>query len=271
MRRLSSFTAGEILGGVILYGIAGFALLALVAPSLVVIGISFTEKKYISFPPQGFTLTWYAEILDKQQLIDSAVVSLRLAVSVTVICLAIGVPAAFSLVRGRYPGRNGLAAFTVAPQMMPGMVIGIALLFFGSYFAFYQSELMVILGLSVFCVPFVIRLVMARLSTADPTLEEASANLGATRAQTFWRVTLPQLAPGALAASAFAFIEAFDNLTVALFTASPRSRPLAVELYQLVQFDSSPLVAAISALEILLALVVVMVLARTVGLDRLRD
>ena len=83
------------------------------------------------------------------------------------------------------------------------------------------------------------------------------------------RVTLPQIAPGALAAAAFAFIEAFDNITVALFTASPRGRPLSVELYTLVQFDSSPIVAAISSLEILLALLMVFVIGRTIGLERI--
>lgn len=267
---MSGRNFGDILGGAIMYLIAAAALIALVAPSVIVIAISFTERQYISFPPQGFTLAWYAAILERQQLIDAAILSLRLSVTVMALCLLIGVPAAFSVVRGRYPARPILSAFMLSPQMMPGMVIGIAMLFFGAYFAFRQSELMMVLALTVFCVPFVIRMVMARLSSVDATLEESSANLGATRFQTFMRVTLPQITPGILAAAAFAFIEAFDNLTVVLFTASPRSRPLAVELYQLIQFDSSPLVAAISALEILLALAIVLLLARTIGLERLR-
>ncbi len=261
----------DVAGGLLLYGLAAFSLLVLVAPSLVVIGISFTEKRYISFPPEGFTFHWYWAILEKQQLIDAVGVSVRISLAVMLICLAIGLPAAFSLVRGRYRGRTALGAFVVAPQMMPGMVIGIAILFFGSFFAFRQSELMVVVGLSVFCLPFVVRVIMARLAGIDVTLEEASSNLGADRAQTFRRITLPQLLPGVLAGAAFALIEAFDNLTVALFTASPRGRPLAVELYQLVQFDSSPIVAAISTLEIALALIVVLVLARTIGLERLPE
>lgn len=268
-RRRIPHSFSDRIAGAVLYGLAGFALVLLVAPSLVVIAISFTEKRYISFPPEGFTLAWYAAILDADQLIDAAWVSVRLSLTVMVICLAIGLPAAFSLVRGRYPGRTAMGAFVVAPQMMPGMVIGIAILFFGSFFAFRQSDAMMILGLSVFCLPFVVRVIMARLAGLDERLEEASSNLGATRPQTFRRITLPQLLPGVLAGAAFATIEAFDNLTVALFTASPRSRPLAVELYQLVQFDSSPIVAAISTLEILLALAVVILLARTVGLERL--
>lgn len=269
-KRRYPLSASDVLGGAVLYLLAGFSLLLLVGPSLIVIGISVTEKLYISFPPVGFTLRWYTEIWDKQQLIDSALVSLRVALWVTAVTLALGLPAAFSLVRGRYRGRTALSAFMVAPQMMPGMVIGIAVLFFGSSFFFYQSDLMLTLALAVFCLPFMVRVVMARLAGVDPTFEEASANLGASRTQTFLRVTLPQIAPGLLAAGVFVFIESFDNITVALFTASPRGRPLSVELYTLVQFDSSPIVAAISSLEILLALFIVLVIARTIGLDKIR-
>jgi putative spermidine/putrescine transport system permease protein len=196
-------------------------------------------------------------------------VSLQVAGWVTLVGLLIGVPAAFASVRGTFPGKAAMNAFLLSPQMMPGMVIGIASLFFGAYFAFRASNLMLVLSLSVFCLPFTIRIVMARLAGLDPRLDEASANLGARPAETFVRVTLPQLGPAIVAAAAFTFIEAFDNVTVALFTSDVRGRPLPVELYYLVQYDSSPAIAAISALEIGLSLLVMLILARTVGLDRL--
>ena len=82
-------------------------------------------------------------------------------------------------------------------------------------------------------------------------------------------MTLPQLASAIVAATAFTFIEAFDNVTVALFTSDVRGRPLPVELYYLVQYDSTPMIAAISALEIALAFVAMLVIARSIGLDRL--
>src|SRR5262249_60580876 len=122
---------------------------------------------------------------------------------------------------------------------------------------FRASHLMLVLSLTVFCLPFVVRIVMARLSGLDPALEEASATLGAGRLETFLRVTLPQMLGAVLGAAAVVFIEAFDNVTVALFTASPRARPLAVELYYLVQYASSPPAAAVSASEIALPLAAV--------------
>ncbi len=252
-----------------LVAMTAFSLLLLVAPSLIVVAISFEPRAYISFPPSGFSLRWYQAVFENRQLMDSVVVSFRISAVVMVICLALGIPAAFASVRGRFPGKAAANAFLLSPQMMPGMVIGIASLFFGAYVAFRASDAMLIIALSVFCLPFVIRIVMARLSGLDPQLDEASANLGAGPLETFARVTLPQLAPAILAAAAFTFIEAFDNVTVSLFTSDVRARPLPVELYYLVQFDSSPAIAAVSALEIGLSLVVMLIIANTVGLERL--
>ncbi len=249
--------------------ITGFSLLLLVAPSLIVIAVSFEPRAYISFPPSGFSLKWYQSVFENRQLMDSVQVSLTVSFWVALLCLALGVPAAFASIRGTFPAKSGLNAFLLAPQMMPGMVIGIATLFFGAYVAFRASNTMLILALSVFCLPFVIRITMARLADLDPRLDEASANLGAGKIETFVRVTLPQLGPALLAAAAFTFIEAFDNVTVALFTSDVRGRPLPVELYYLVQNDSTPAIAAISSIEIGLSFLVMLILARTVGLERL--
>lgn len=254
----------------VLFGlVAAFSLLLLVGPSLIVIAVSFEPRAFISFPPSGFSLRWYEAVLSNRQLMDSVWVSLAVSAWVAGLCLLLGVPAAFAAIRGTFGGKSALNAFLLAPQMMPGMVIGIASLFFGAYFAFRASNLMLVLALTVFCLPFVIRITMARLAGLDVRLDEASANLGAGKFETFWRVTLPQLGPALVAAAAFTFIEAFDNVTVALFTSDVRGRPLPVELYYLVQNDSTPAIAAISAIEIGLSFVALLIIARTVGLDRL--
>jgi putative spermidine/putrescine transport system permease protein len=268
-RRPPRWTASERIGAAVLVGLAGLALVVLVAPMVVVVLISFDGREYIGFPPAQLSLRWYRALGQNAQILDAAGVSLRAALAVTLACLGLGIPAAYALVRGRFPGKTLVGAFVVAPQMMPGLVLGVATLFFGAYFAFRASQPMLVASLTVFCLPFVVRIVMARLAGLDPALEEASAGLGAGPFQTFTRVTLPQAAAGTLAAAAVVFIEAFDNLTVALFTASPRGRPFSVELYYLVQYDSSPFVAAVSAFEILLAILVVVVAARTVGLEKI--
>jgi putative spermidine/putrescine transport system permease protein len=264
-----AWSVGDLAGVAVLIALAALALFVLVAPLAVVVLVSFDAREYIGFPPDRLSFRWYAALWRNAQLIDAAKVSLRVALDVTLMAVALGVPAAYALVRGRFRGRTAAGAFLLAPQMMPGLVIGVAVLFFGAYFAFRASHLMLVLSLAVFCLPFVIRIAMARLAGLDPALEEASAALGAGRLETFLRITLPQTLGAVLAAATVVFIEAFDNVTVALFTASARARPLSVELYYLVQYDSSPLVAAVSAFEILLAFVVVAVAARTIGLERI--
>jgi putative spermidine/putrescine transport system permease protein len=268
-RAPNSIAIVDRIGGAVLIIVTAFSLVLLVAPSLIVLAVSIEPRSYITFPPSGFSLRWFQALIQNRQLMDSVVVSLKIAASVTVLCLALGVPAAFASVRGRFPGKAALNAFLLSPQMMPGMVIGIASLFFGAYVSFRASNAMLTLSLSVFCLPFVVRVVMARLAGLDPQLDEASTILGAGSVETFLRVTLPQIVPALLAAAAFTFIEAFDNITVALFTSDVRGRPLPVELYYLVQFDSTPVIAAISALEIGLSFIVILLVARTVGFDRI--
>jgi putative spermidine/putrescine transport system permease protein len=269
MKAVPAIALIDRIGMAALIAVTTFSILLLVAPSLIVLAVSVEPRGYISFPPSGFSLRWYTAVFENRQLMDSVLVSLRVSLSVMIVCLVIGVPAAFASVRGTFAGKAPMNAFLLAPQMMPGMVIGIASLFFGAYFAFRASNAMLTLSLSAFCLPFVIRIVMARLAGLDPRLDQASANLGARPAETFVRVTLPQLAPALLAAAAFTFIEAFDNVTVSLFTSDVRGRPLPVELYYLVQFDSSPIIAAISSLEIGLSFLVMVLIARTVGFERL--
>ena len=157
-----SVPLADRIGKAVLIAVTAFSVLLLVAPSLIVIAISFEPRAYISFPPSGFTLRWYQAVLDNRQLMDSIVVSLRTGLLVMLICLAIGVPAAFASVRGTFPGKPGVNAFLLSPQMMPGMVIGIASLFFGAYVSFRSSNAMLVLSLSVFCLPFVIRIKIGR-------------------------------------------------------------------------------------------------------------
>lgn len=263
--------ATDRVAATILVAVALLCAFVLIAPSLIVIAISFDSRAFISFPPQSVSLRWYGALLNHQQLIDAAWFSLRVCVTVTFWSVVMAVPAAYALVRGDFPGKAGLTVFLLSPLMVPGVVLGIAILFFGAAFGFLSSDAMLTVGLTVFCLPLVLRIVMARVAGIDVALEEASANLGASGWQTFRHIVFPQIRPAVLAGGALAFIEAFDNVAVALFTASPRQRPLPVELYYLLQYDSSPLVAAISTLEILLALTIILVVSATIGLENFGD
>ena len=129
--RTRVWSPGDAAGACVLGALAALALVILVGPLLVVVLVSFDARQYIGFPPDRLSLRWYTALWRNAQLIDAAKVSLRVALDVTLIGVALGVPAAYALVRGRFRGRTEAGALLLAPQMMPGLVIGVAVVFFG--------------------------------------------------------------------------------------------------------------------------------------------
>ena len=254
---------------VLMVGVAVATLLMLAAPAFVVLAISVDTRPYVSFPPAGFTLHWYADIAGQREIMNAFLTSLGIAAAVTVGCVALGLPAAIAATRGQFPGRQAVATLIMTPQTMPGIVIGVAILFAGASVGLLASSPMLIAALITVLLAVLTRMVIAQLVRLDPSLERASENLGATPWQGFRRITLPQLLPALAGGAGLTFIEAFDNVSVAMFTHSYRARPLPIELLSLVETDNSPLVAAISGVEIALACLVVGVIAATVGLSRL--
>lgn len=251
--------------------LAVFALALLVFPSIIVLMISFDTRAFISFPPQGFTFRWYQQVFNHPVLVGAMWTSFKVGVIVTLVCVALGVPTALACARGEFRGRTALSIYVIVPHMVPGIVLGIAVLFTGALIGVGPSIWLQSVTLSVFVLAVMVRVVMSRLQRLDPWLEQAAANLGATPFQSFRTITLPLLAPAILAGSVFTFVEGFDNLSVTIFTHGFRDRPLPIELLAIVQQTSSPMVAALSGVQIMLALLAMLALSLTIGLDGVND
>ena len=253
------------LGGFLLYSLGALSLTALVVPTLIVVVTSFDTRSFIGFPPAGFSLDHYAQILRSRAILQSASISFAVALLTTAIDLVIGVPAAITLGRGNSPGRTVLISFLLSPIMLPGLVLGIAILMLYSSLGLRLSVGLLTLAHVVFTLPFVVRLTLARMEKVDPSLEEAALNLGANQWQVFRHVLLPQLVPGVAAGAAFAFLNSFDNLTLSLFLAPVRARTLPVELFYRMRFNLDPVVAAVAAFQFLSAFGVLALLQRRLG------
>jgi putative spermidine/putrescine transport system permease protein len=245
------------LGAVLLLALAAIGLLSLILPTLIVVIESFDTRRFIAFPPAGFSLDRYRGVFSSPAIVQSAEISFVCALVVIAIDLLLGVPAAIALVRGEFRFKAAITAFLLSPIMLPGIVIGIAVLTFFSLLGSSPSLSLMVLSHVVFTLPFVIRLTMARMERTNATLDEASESLGASRWQTFRYVLLPQLWPGLIAGAGFSFLNSFDNLTISLFTAPIRQRPLPIELFYMTRFDLDPRVAAIASLEFIFALLLV--------------
>ena len=260
---------GDMLLAAVLAVFCVVSLLALVFPSVLVVITSFNASDFLTFPPQGWSLRWYTAMAKNWEVRQAAWLSLKVAALVVAIDLLLGVPAAFPLTRARFRGRDFLATFILSPLMLPGIVIGIGLLFFYMLLGLSLSFSLLVISHVVVTLPFIVSLTSARLTTLDPTHEEAALNLGASQIQKFIHIVLPQLWPGVAAGAAFAFLLSFDNFTVSLFTASDRLRPLPIVLFYLLRYDINPLVGAVSSLEIVLALLVLLVGSRLLGFARI--
>jgi putative spermidine/putrescine transport system permease protein len=241
----------------------------IVAPLAIVCVVAFTPLGYISLPTDGMSLRWFAAILDNPRFINAFWLSLALGLASSVIATALALPAALAIARFRFPGRDAISAFLLSPLMIPHIVLGVAFLRFfsavninGTFSGLVMAHVIVIL-------PFALRLVLASATGMDPAVERAAVSLGAGRFTVFRRITLPLILPGIVSGWLLAFITSFDELTMSVFIASPSTTTLPVRMFLHIQDTIDPLVAAVSALMIAGTLLLMGVLDRLVGLERL--
>lgn len=239
------------------------------SPIAVILLASLTAAEYTGFPPEGLSLRWYAEIPRHPEFLDSLWVSLGVAAASGGAATALGTLAALGLARYRFRGRDLLGAFFLAPLMLPAVILGVALLQFYTRAGITRTPLALVFGHLVITVPYVVRLVAAALAGLDPSLERAALTLGATPWRVFRHVTLPLIAPGVVAGAAFAAIVSFDDVSIALFLASPRATTLPVRIFSYIEQTFDPLVTAVCSVLILLTLAAMAVIERSIGLGRL--
>jgi putative spermidine/putrescine transport system permease protein len=230
--------------------------LYLLAPVLVVVATSVTTTAYPVFPPRGFTMRWFGDFLQNPEFMSGVRLSALLALAATLIATCLGTVAALGLARGPRRPRAALAALFLSPIVFPAVVLGLALLIFYSRTGLAGSFAGMVAAHVVVVTPFVVRLVAASLAEFDDSVEEAARNLGAGWLRVFFQVTLPIIRPGVVAGAVFAFIISFDELVVTLFLAGPGLQTLPIRIYTFVQYNSTPVISAISTMLIVAWVVV---------------
>ncbi|ODT05646.1 MAG: polyamine ABC transporter permease [Mesorhizobium sp. SCN 65-20] len=220
----------------------------LLAPTLVVIPMSFNGNKSLAFPPDGFSWQWYQNFFTNPDWTTSFTNSLLIALIVAVVATVVGTLAAFGVTRAA--GRTGglLRAILITPMVVPGVVLAI-----GIYAVYLDTHLVgtvagFVLAHTMLAIPFVLIAVQASLEVFDRRLETAASSLGANRLTVFRTVTLPLILPGLLSGALFAFITSFDEIIVALFITSPYLKTLPVQIYTSITRDADPTVAAVGTL-----------------------
>ncbi|WP_455887236.1 ABC transporter permease [Pseudomonas rustica] len=240
----------------------------IVAPLVVVMVMAFTDKGYLSLPTDGLSLRWFEALLDNREMLDAFLLSLKLGLASATIATILAVPAALAISRYQFPGRGTLTGLLLSPLMIPSVVLGIAFLRFfslaqigGSFWALCMTHVIVIL-------PYALRLTLASTIGLEKDIEHAALSLGASRWTAFYRVILPRIQTGVVGGWMLAFIQSFDELTMTVFVSTPGTTTLPVAMYNQISQTIDPLITAISTVLIVGTLILMLILDRLVGLDR---
>jgi mannopine transport system permease protein len=244
-------SALRLLGGFLI----GAILLFLVLPTLLVIPISLNDSSYIEFPPKSLTLRWYIDFLSDPDWREATIFSLKIALSTTIASTVIGTLAAIGLVRGNLPGKSLLQALSLGPMIVPHVVFGVALYLIFSPLGLTGNFVGFLIAHTVLSVPYVIVTVSAALERFDPSLELAALNCGASRGRAFISVVLPNIAPAVATASVFAFLASFDEATVAFFISDTGGKTISRKMFEDIDFNLTPVIAAVSTLLVAVSLV----------------
>ncbi len=219
----------------------------LIAPLIYVVLVSFSAKSYLTFPPKSFSTRWYQELFDDPAWRQAAWLSLRVAVLTTVLTTAIGLLAALGMTRHRLRGSGLLRALFMLPMIVPVILIAAGVYDLETRISLIGSVRGYALAHTMLALPFSIIIISSALQQVGSSLEEAARSMGAGPIRAFVTVTLPLILPSLLASAAIAFVTSWDEAVVSLFLQVVEPT-MPVAIYQFVQQDLRPTVAALSSL-----------------------
>ncbi len=254
------FTLVDKLGWYGLRLFCGGVLIFLLVPIFVIIPLSFSSSSFLSYPIPGWSLRWYNELFASEDWARAARNSFIVAPLATLIATSLGTLAAVGLARVQFFGKGLLTSLLIAPMVVPIVVVGVAAYLFFARIGLSDSYAGLVMVHAALGAPFVLTTVMATLQNFNQNLVKASLSLGAGPLQTFFRVTLPVIAPGVISGALFAFATSFDEVVVVLFLAGPAQTTLPRQMFTGIRENISPTIAAVATLLILFTALLMMTL-----------
>ncbi len=241
--------------------VAVFVLIFLYLPITAVVGLSF-NKSSNSLIWKGFSLDWYKTIWSNEPIMSSFQRTIFVAVVTTILSLIIGTTISIGLNKMKAGGF--LRTFSTAPAIVPDLVLAIGLLTTFSVISMSLSLTTVIISHTVFCTAFVVAVVLARIGLIDPSIEEASTDLGASAMKTLFKITIPQLMPSLIAGAVLSFTLSMDEFVIAFFTNGPETPTLPMIIYSMIRFGVTPEINVLGTLLLAISFVGV-ILAQRIG------
>ncbi|MDD2925130.1 ABC transporter permease [Rhodoferax sp.] len=234
-----------------LRGLGVLVLLFLLLPILVIMPLSFSSSSFLSYPMPGWSLQWYDNLFSSAEWGRATRNSFIVAPLATVLATVLGTMAAVGLARIQFWGKGLLMSLLIAPMVVPIVVVGVSTYLFFARIGINDSYLGLVLVHAALGAPFVLTTVLATLQSFNENLIRASLSLGAGHLTTFFRVTLPIIAPGVISGALFAFATSFDEVVVTLFIAGPNQVTLPRQMFTGIRENITPTIAAVATLLII--------------------
>jgi putative spermidine/putrescine transport system permease protein len=248
--------------------VLSLVVLFLIGPFLVIIAASFSAGETLAFPPQGFSFRWIVKVFTVESFRESFVTSMILAIGGTLVALLLGVPASYAMSRYRMPFAETVRTVVSAPVIVPGIIVGLALLRYFVVPIGMPITLALFLAHTALVLPYAVRVVSASLANLRSDIEEAAVLLGSSRLGAFFRVVLPNIRGGILAAFILGFVTSFNQVPVSLFLSGPGVRTLPIDMLGYMEIVFDPSIAALSSLLAFLSMGIVLVAERFLGFSR---
>jgi len=232
----------------ILRGWNALTLLFLVLPILVIVPLSFSDSSFLSYPMPGVSLRWYQNLFESDEWMRAAQNSFIIAPAATLIATVLGTLAAVGLNKAEFRGKGLVMAVLISPMVVPVVVVGVGVYFFFARIGLSETYTGLILAHAALGAPFVVTTVSATLQGFNHNLVRASLSLGASPLHTFFRITLPVIAPGLISGALFAFATSFDEVVITLFVAGPGQSTLPRQMFSGIRENISPTIAALATI-----------------------
>lgn len=240
----------------------------LIGPFLIIVAAGLSAGETLAFPPKGLSLKWFIKVFEVESFRESFALSMFLAIFGTLAALILGIPVAYAASRYKLPFGETLRMVVSAPIIVPGIIVGLALL------RYMVLPLGIGIGTALFIahtalvLPYAVRVVSASLDNLRSDIEEAAVLLGSSRLGAFFRVVLPNIRSGILAAFILGFVTSFNQVPVSLFLSGPGVRTLPIDMIWYMEITYDPSVAALASLLAFLSIGIVFLAERFLGFSR---
>ena len=243
--------------------------LYLIGPILVITAVSFNAKKFLSFPPVGFSFRWYAEIFVANDWFGSLLNSLLIAACSAGLSVLIATPIAYVLWKSGLRYAKAIFAFGIAPFILPPVIMALAFLLFFATVGMHGWTINVIIGHAIFLLALPLVTISLGLESVDKSFVEASQTMGADSSQVFRTIIFPIAAPFAFAGFAFCFVLSLNEYIIALMTVGFTVETLPIKIFNALRYGYTPVIASIAVLFLIINVTVFSLIARFSNLSRI--